>query len=329
VSEKVAPRASTARRRSDERTPACDVAVVVVNYGTPSLTIDCVQSVLRSTGSRPHVVLVDNASSDDSVERFRATFARDDRVTVVARTSNDGYTGGNNAGVAVAKEIGARYTLLLNSDATVDPQCLETLLAEAEGDPAIALLNPRILVGDTTGELWFGGASYSPWRGRPVHVVERDRSLEARDLEFATGCALLVRLDALPADSEVFDASLFAYAEDLDLTRRIRRAGFRVRYVPRALAWHFEGSSHRYAGGRALRFYLSTRNQLRVAARHARWYHWATLAPMLAIDVVGRFALVTLRDGDFAAFRAVIRGALHAVAGGKHPNETLRPDEAW
>ena len=312
MTEKVAPRASTAR----------PVTVVVVNYGTPRLTIECVQSVLRSTGCSPHVVVVDNASPDDSVGQLRTTFADDDRITILARTSNDGYTGGNNAGVAMARQFGSRYAFLLNSDATVDPQCLETLVAEAERDSSIALVNPRILVGDTTDELWFGGVRYSPWRGRPTHVVQPDSNLDARDIEFATGCALLVRFDALPNDSDVFDASLFAYAEDLDLSRRMRRAGRRIRYVPRALVWHFVGSSHRWPGGQALRLYLSTRNQLRVAARHARWYHWMTLAPMLAVDVVGRFAAVALRNGDFGAFRAVLRGALHAITRGKHPVET-------
>jgi GT2 family glycosyltransferase len=320
VTEKVAPRTSTTRLRSGEVAP--DVVTVVVNYATPGLTIDCVESVLRSRGVVTHVVVVDNASHDGSVDQFRATFRDDPRVTIIARTVNDGYTGGNNAGVAIAREMGARYAFLLNSDATVDAQCIEALVVAAERDPTIALVNPRILVGGTD-QLWFGGARYSPWLGRPAHDVQRDRSLQARDLEFATGCALLVRLDALPGpDSDVFDASLFAYAEDLDLSRRVRGAERRIRYVPRALVSHFVGSSHAGADGRALRFYLSTRNQLRVAARHARWYHWATLGPMLALDVVGRFAAVTLRDGNLDAFRAVLRGALHALTGGKHRIET-------
>jgi len=322
VSEKVAPRTSIARRRTGQATR--DVVTVVVNYGTPGLTIDCVESVLRSTEAVRNVVVVDNASPDDSVQQLRAKFADDPRVTITARTSNDGYTGGNNAGVAIARDMGARYAFLLNSDATVDPQCIEALVDAAERDATIALVNPRILIAGTD-ELWFGGARYSPWHGRPSHEVQRHRSLVARDLEFATGCALLVRLDTLPdADSDIFDASLFAYAEDLDLSRRVRRAERRIRYVPRALVSHFVGSSHAGADGRALRFYLSTRNQLRVAARHARWYHWATLGPMLAIDVIGRFAAATLRDGNLGAFLAVLRGALDALTGGKHRIETRR-----
>jgi hypothetical protein len=60
-------------------------------------------------------------------------------------------------------------------------------------------------------------------------------------------------------------------------------------------------------------------------ARHARWYHWFTLAPMLGINVVGRFCAVAIRDRDSAAFVAVLRGAWHAIVGGKHPIEPRQP----
>src|SRR5206468_12223437 len=136
-------------------------------------------------------------------------------------------------------------------------------------------------------QLWFGGGRFSLWRGRPMHVGFRkppDQGWqEARDLAYAPGCALLVRLDAV--SGALFDTSLFSYAEDVDLSIRVIRGGHRIRYVPDAVVWHFEGASHLRAGGRALRFYLNTRNLLRVAARHARWYHWVTLGPMLLVDV--------------------------------------------
>src|SRR5262249_9034321 len=140
------------------------------------------------------------------------------------------------------------------------------------------------------------------------------------DIPFASGCALLVDLSVLDGNP-VFDESLFSYAEDLDLSLRVREMGRRIRYVPAAVVRHFEGASHRKAGGQALRFYLNTRNVLRVVARHARWYHWITLGPMLAVDVVGRFCAVAVRDRDPSAFRAVLRGAWHAMSGGRHPIE--------
>lgn len=301
------------------------VAVIIVNYGTPRLTIACVESVLHSTGVDPRIIIIDNASGDDSVAQFHATFGALPNVTVVARTVNDGYTGGNNAGMSLARQMGAHYAFILNSDTVVDPDCLRLLLDEAERDPHIALVSPRIFFGDTPDQIWFAGSRFSFWHGRPVHVGFRRGAsagwTEPRDLPFVTGCALLVELGALTDGEPLFDASLFAYAEDLDLSLRVRQAGRRIRFVPAARVLHFEGGSHKRAGGQAFRFYLATRNLLRVVARYARWYHWPTLAPMLSVDAIGRFCAVAVRDRDAGAFVAVLRGALHAVTGGRSPIE--------
>lgn len=301
------------------------MAVIVVNYRTPQLTVACVESVRGSTGVRPRIVVVDNASGDESVAQFQAAFADFADVTVVARSLNDGYTGGNNAGVAIATSMGARFAFVLNSDTLIDTDCLRLLIDEAARDPRTALVAPRIFFGDAPDRIWFAGSRFSLWHGRAIHVGFRQRASEGwtdrRDLPFASGCALLVDLTALDIAEPLFDASLFAYSEDLDLSLRVRGARRRIRFVPEARVLHFEGSSHRRAGGEALRFYLSTRNSLRVVARHARWYHWPVLGPALAVDLIGRYCAVAIRDRDPVAFRAVLRGAWHALFGGRHAIE--------
>ena len=133
---------------------------------------------------------------------------------------------------------------------------------------------------------------------------------------------MLIRLDA-PGVRD-FDKTLFSYAEDLDLSLSVLEAGSRIRYVPAAVVTHFEGASHRKAGGESLRFYLGTRNLLRVDARHARWYHWISLGPMIAVDVIGRYVVASLLRGDFAAVGAVLRGAWDSYAGGRHEIEEAR-----
>jgi GT2 family glycosyltransferase len=313
-----------------EKIGAAQVAAIVVNYRTPELTIACVESLLASSEVRLQVVVVDNDSKDDSLGRVRARLGVEPRVTILAREINDGYAGGNNAGIDVARKLGVRYVFILNSDTTVEPQCVRRLLDEAEGPAHPALVSPLILYGDRPDLVWWGGARFSLWAGRPVHIAYgrtvADAWPGARDLPFATGCALLLDLESV-GGAPVFDPSLFSYAEDLDLSLRLRRTGRRIRYVPLAIVHHFEGASHRKAGGQALRFYLNTRNLLRVDARHARWYHWITLAPMLAVDVVGRFCAVAVRDRDAAALRAVLRGAWDAISGGRHaiePREVQR-----
>jgi GT2 family glycosyltransferase len=306
-----------------EKIGSAHVAAIVVNYRTPELTIACVESLLAATGVDLEIIVVDNRSRDESMARIQARFADENRVLVVARDVNDGYAGGNNAGVELARRRGARYAFILNSDTTVASDCIRLLVDEAQTPARPALVSPLILFGDSN-KMWFGGGRFSLWMGLPVHVG-RGRAVaavrrEPRDLPFATGCAVLVDLNAV-GSGPLFDASLFSYAEDLDLSLRVRKNGGHIRYVPGAVVRHFEGSSHRQAGGQALRFYLNTRNLLRVVARHARWYHWITLAPMLWIDVIGRFSAVAIRDRDPAALVAVCRGAWHAMTGGRHAIE--------
>lgn len=300
------------------------VAAIVVNYRTPDLTIACTRSLLASEGVSPEVVLVDNASGDGSVEAFQRAFAGEPRVHVVATGRNSGYTGGNNAGFRVAASLGARYAFVLNSDTIVAPACLRLLVDEAERTPDAGLVVPRIFFGEPDDLLWFGGSRFSFWTGRVTHVGRKAPAAHGlpatTDIPFATGCAVLVRLDVLQSVGG-FDERLFAYCEDLDLSLRVRAAGHRIRYVPDATLWHLEGVSHRRAGGQSLRIYLHVRNTLRVLSRHARWYHWVTLGPAYLVDTVGRFVAVSVRDRDPAGVAAVVRGVAHACIGGRHPIE--------
>jgi hypothetical protein len=308
-----------------QKIEAAQVAAIVVNYRTSRLTIACVESLLASTDVDLQIVVVDNHSGDESADELRARFADVGAVTILARDINDGYAGGNNAGVRVARTLGARYAFVLNSDTTVAPDCVRRLMDEAENAAHPALVSPLIMEGDRPDVVWWGGGRFSLWTARPVHValgkpVSAAWS-EPRDLPFATGCALFIDLDAI-GNAPLFDASLFSYAEDLDLSLRVRSVGRRIRFVPSAVVHHFEGASHRQAGGQALRFYLNTRNLLRVVSRHARWYQWIALAPALAVNVVGRFCAVAIRDRDPAALRAVLRGTLDAALGGHHAIES-------
>ena len=108
------------------------VAVIVVNFRTPALTEACVESLLRSRGVFPRIIVVDNHSRDDSVARLSQLAATTGSVYVLARDRNDGYTGGNNAGLAMARQMQARYAFILNSDTIVDPDCLRRLVEEMQ-----------------------------------------------------------------------------------------------------------------------------------------------------------------------------------------------------
>ena len=112
---------SEASRRADAR----DVAVVVVNYRTPDLTIACLESVLETSEREPELIVVDNASDDGSADRIRQAVSR---ARVLEQESNGGFAAGVNAGVAATT---AELVLLLNPDTTVEPGAIVTVLLAA------------------------------------------------------------------------------------------------------------------------------------------------------------------------------------------------------
>ena len=294
------------------------IAVVIVNFRGVELTLAAVASVLASRGVTLDVIVVDNASPDDSAGRLRE--ALPPSVHFIQSMVNGGFTGGNNIGMAAAVARGADWVFLLNNDAVCDPDCIARLVRDAMRDDAIALANPKMFFGDPAHLLWFGGSRFNLWTGRPVAVGRKrpaSHSLpEATDIPFVTGAALLVRAAHLPRLGPL-DETLFGYSEDLEWSLRATEAGLRLRYVPDAVIWHYEGVAHRRAGGQALRQYLSARNLLRVMSRHLRWYHWPSFLATFAVDHVGRFCLLSLLHRDLAAFRATLRGVLHAITGGR------------
>jgi GT2 family glycosyltransferase len=299
-----------------------DVMVLIVNFRGRELTADCVRSVRASTGVHLSIVVIDNASGDGSYEYLKDAFPDE---TVIAEPVNRGYTGGNNVGLRYAIESGARYAFILNNDTIVDPHCIERLVREADANPDVAMLAPQIRYQSPSDRLWFGGGRFSLWRGRPLHIGFKeplDRGLPvSTDVEFLTGCALLVRMSRF-SDIGWLDESLFGYSEDLDWSLTCRRAGHRLRYVPDAVLWHREGYGFQQLGGQALRMYFATRNNLRVFGRHARWYHWITLAPSFLVNHLARFTyLLIVRDRDPRAVIAMYHGAWHALTGGRHAVE--------
>lgn len=291
------------------------VAVIVLNFRGAELTVDCARSVLAQHYSPVECIIVDNASGDGSAAYIRNQL---DGLPILELKKNGGYTGGNNAGLALAVTKECKYALIVNNDTVLDADCVGYLVDEMERDSAVAMACPQILCAQPSDLLWFGGSRVSLWTGRVIHVGRgRPASKgmpEPRDIPFATGCALIVRLSLLPKIG-VFDESFFGYAEDLDWSLRTRSAGFRIRYVPQARLWHFEGLSFRRSGGESFRFYLSSRNYLRVLRRYARWYHWPTLVVGVTVDFLGRLTLVALAHRDWSAVGALYRGVWHAITG--------------
>jgi GT2 family glycosyltransferase len=233
--------------------------------------------------------VVDNASSDGSVESIRSAFPG---VEILLLAENRRFAGGNNAGIRYALGQGAEFIVLLNNDTTVDALFLDRLVDTFRSHPKAGMVAPKIYYHHQPDTLWYAGGDVSFWTGTMRHRGIRERDCGQYDITcdtgYATGCCVLTSRQILEQIG-LIDESYFMYTEDADWSLRARRAGYRVLYEPRAKVWHKISVS---AGGHLSRYKLTHKflSSVRFFARYASWYHWLTF-PWLSILVNGLAAL--------------------------------------
>jgi N-acetylglucosaminyl-diphospho-decaprenol L-rhamnosyltransferase len=261
-------------------------AAVVVNYEAGPLLLDSVRSLLADTsaGGPPAVVVVDNASRDDSLAGLRAALPD---VAIVETGRNLGYAAGANRGIARTE---APVVAVCNADVQVEAGAAAALLRRFDAEPDLAALGPAIVdshgtrypsarriasVTDAVGH----GTLLRVWPGNPF--TRRYRQLDAdpdraRDVDWVSGASVWLRRAAL---DEVggWDERYFMYAEDVDLCWRLRLDGWRVSFEPAATVVHVQGASTARHPYRMI--VAHHRSLLRFAGRRWRGWRRALLAP--------------------------------------------------
>ncbi len=242
-----------------------DVSVVVVTYNSLPWLERCLESVRGY-----ETIVVDNGSCDGSVDVVRDRFPE----ARLIRQGNVGMGGGNNAGMRAAT---GRYFFLLNADAWVVDDAVETLARFADATPDAAVVGPRLR--NLDGTLQRSARSFpTPWRLateylfirrlaprtnllNPLYLGGFDHA-STRAVDWLYGPALLVRRDAADAVG-LFDEAFFMFSEEVDWMYRFARAGWKTYFHPDAEVVHVGGASH---GGRL--YVENLRGHLRFAAKH-------------------------------------------------------------
>ncbi|MEM2002758.1 MAG: glycosyltransferase family 2 protein [Candidatus Methanomethylicaceae archaeon] len=214
---------------------------IVLNYNNYIDTRQCIESLQKSLYPVEKIVLVDNASSDGSLERFYADYLQDNKVYIIKNEYNLGFARGANVGIQFALDLGADFIFLLNNDAIIDQECIKKLCAAMEEDERVGLAGPRIFYYCDPEKIWQGGGYFSLWKTGIVSPEKNklviNSSEKAKEVTFLTGCAMLVKRQVFEKIG-LFDEDFFFYGEDVDFCLRARRAGFKLIYVPEAKAWH-------------------------------------------------------------------------------------------
>ncbi len=237
------------------------VATIVLNWNQSGLTLACLASLVRVDYAEHAITVVDNGSTDGSVAAFREQYPL---LTVLENAENLGYTGGNNVGLRHALNSNADYLLVLNNDTEVAPDLIRLLVDAAEADPSVGMVGPTIYYCSRPDTVWSAGGMIDWRNGRTamVGLNERDAGQFGgvpREVDFITGCAMLVRRSVLESVG-LLDDRFFAYYEDTEWCVRTRRAGFKIIHVPAAKVWH-KISPETQMDSPTVRYYMA-RNRL-------------------------------------------------------------------
>jgi len=259
------------------------VSIIIVNWNGKALILECLSSLHKLSYARVQIILVDNGSTDGSVEAVEQSFPE---VNVLRMNKNLGFAGGTNEGLREALRRQAEFVLLLNNDTVVDEHCLKHLVSRIRSEERIGIVAPKIYYHSTPDTIWYAGGNISMWKGVMSHtgIREKDHGQHdaLRDTDFATGCCMLASAEVVRRIG-FLDESYKMYSEDADWCMRARKAGDRVVYEPKAVLWHKVSSS---AGGNLSWFKLRHKlvSNMRFFARHAAWYHWFVF-PWLSLAI--------------------------------------------
>lgn len=213
--------------------------IIVVNYNLKDDTIECLESLVQAGAQLGQIIVVDNASSDGSVEALLERFGEE--LEIIRAKENRGYPHALNLGIPRALELGAQWALLLNNDTVVAGDFLAELYHATQVGTEYAMFGPLILYFNAPEVIWYLGYRLVPgtligigsYRGKQV----TDRLPQLMPMDLMHGCAMMVRKDVFETIG-LFDDSQLIYGDDADFSLRANKAGFKAAAVTRAKIWH-------------------------------------------------------------------------------------------
>ena len=299
--------------------PSVFFSVIILNWNGRPLLEECLDSVLTQTFRDFETILVDNGSTDGSVEYLQDRYG--DRIRIIPLDRNLGYGEGNNRGIEAAH---GTWMVFLNNDTQVDSRWLEELSAAANRHPDTAVFACKVLHYDRRDEIDnVGHLLYPDGINRGRGRLEKDRGQYDREEEvfFPSGCAAAYRKDLLDAIGG-FDKSFFAYGDDTELGLRARLYGAQCLLAPGAVVYHkYSATSGTYS---EFKVYQVERNRVWVMLKYfpLRWilvspfYTMVRMTYHIAAALRGKGASGRFREKGSAwqLFRTVSRAYRDALA---------------
>ena len=294
------------------------VWIVIPTYNRRVDLLECLQSIQALEGGPFPVLVVDNGSTDDTLQRVKKNFPD---ATIIELNDNKGAATAANIGFSYALTQGADYILRLDSDTVVAPDFLLQLLNEAKRQSQVGIITGKIYYYANPKTIWSLGAFQ---KKHDLGAIEFARDQEdgpqfkqPQDVDFAWATGMLLTRQVLEA-TDGFDPAFFLYYEEADLCQRAKQLGYRIRSLPPARMWHKIGQSSRSA-------WVATnwsRSKMLYFRKHSQGWHTLFLIAYAYLYAIFHALRQTKQGGNRGPFLSAIQGLnqgliypLHAKSG--------------
>lgn len=238
-----------------------NISIILVNYNGANDTIKCIKSLSKIEYDNYKIIIVDNCSTDNSVEIIRNSLY--EKCILIESKYNRGFSSGNNIGINEAIKLGTDYILLLNNDTEVEPDFINKMIETYEQTENVGIVTCKMKYFDNKEYIWFGGGYFNEKNLRINHEKFRLKDNfndKIREITFATGCCMLMSTKIIK-EVGLLSEDYFMYFEDADYCIRVMEKKYKIIYNPEATIYHKVGAA---SGGEESELYLKwmTRNQL-------------------------------------------------------------------
>ncbi len=244
-----------------------ELSIIILNWNAAADTIRCVQRITTWKQVRPIIWVVDNGSSDGSVETIAQKYPF---IRLICNPINLGFAGGNNRGLSEALALGDAPILLLNNDAWIDEKDVIQLLETLQTTPQIGFIGPLLYDAEQPDKLLAAGGM-SPVKRHHSHLHKFESDLSILTVEYVPGTVIIGRAEVFRTIG-LLDEDFFFSVEVADLCLRARRQGYLSAIDTRARAYHTLSRSSKLR--ETLHTYYIIRNRFILLRNHHRWNVW-------------------------------------------------------
>ena len=290
------------------------IAIIIINWKKYDLTLNCIDSVLKSSYKNFKIILIDNEVQNS----FPDEINKSEQIKIIKNENNEGFSKANNQGIKYSIKHGVDYVLLLNNDTLIKNDLIDSLIQQSSTLNQ-KIIQPLILNYDGS-KIWNAGGKINNFfgtfqtleKGKGFKYFKRNRTYT----DWFTGCCVLIKVEIFNHVG-YFDERFFAYYEDVDYSIRLKKMGYSIALMTNSYLQHYESASSKSLNkieGNLSPYvhYLNIRNHILLLKKHSKSFNLIGVLLYQLIKILSYLIYFLIRF-RFNKFKMVLKGLVDAI----------------